>query len=93
VLHAEGQRFFAECASTATATLNLAPDSGRTAKGRLGFLGRHPQHVNEPEGLGLGGKEVERAARFLKGELKKADMTVEDLVKRMKKHGFDETKI
>jgi Domain of unknown function (DUF6471) len=35
----------------------------------------------------------ERAARFLKGELKKADMTYEDLAKRMKKHGFGETKI
>jgi hypothetical protein len=35
----------------------------------------------------------ERAARFLKAELKKADMTYEDLAKRMKKHGFTESKI
>lgn len=35
----------------------------------------------------------ERAARFLKGELKKADMTYEDLAKRLKKHGLSETKI
>jgi hypothetical protein len=35
----------------------------------------------------------ERAARFLKGELKKADMTYEDLAKRLKKHGLTETKI
>jgi hypothetical protein len=35
----------------------------------------------------------ERAARFLKGELKKADMTYEDLAKKLKKHGLTETKI
>jgi len=35
----------------------------------------------------------ERAARFLKAELKKADLTYEDLAKRLKKHGLTETKI
>lgn len=35
----------------------------------------------------------ERAARFLKGELKKADMTYEDLAKKLKKHGLSETKV
>jgi len=35
----------------------------------------------------------ERAARFLKGELKKADMTYEDLAAKLKKHGLTETKI
>jgi hypothetical protein len=35
----------------------------------------------------------ERAARFLKGELKKADMTYEDLAKKLKKHGLTESKI
>jgi hypothetical protein len=42
------------------------------------------------------GKEVgweERAARFLKAELKRADVTYEELAERLKKHGFkDETK-
>ena len=35
----------------------------------------------------------ERAARFLKGELKKADMTYDDLAKKLKRHGLTETKI
>ena len=35
----------------------------------------------------------QRAARFLKGELKKADMTYEDLARKLKKHGLTETKI
>lgn len=35
----------------------------------------------------------ERAARYLKGELKKADMTYEDLAKKLKKHGLTESKI
>jgi hypothetical protein len=35
----------------------------------------------------------DRAARFLKAELKRADVTYEELAARLKKHGFtDETK-
>ena len=32
-----------------------------------------------------------RAARFLKAELKRADVTYEELSKRLKKHGLEET--
>jgi hypothetical protein len=35
---------------------------------------------------------AERAARHLKAELKRADMTYEDLAERLKKHGFEESK-
>jgi Domain of unknown function (DUF6471) len=35
---------------------------------------------------------AERAARHLKAELKRADLTYEELADRMKKHGFKETK-
>lgn len=35
---------------------------------------------------------AERAARHLKAELKRADMTYEDLAAKMKKHGFSESK-
>ena len=35
---------------------------------------------------------AERAARHLKAELKRADLTYEDLADRLKKHGFKETK-
>lgn len=35
---------------------------------------------------------AERAARHLKAELKRADLTYEDLADRLKKHGFTETK-
>jgi hypothetical protein len=34
----------------------------------------------------------ERAKRFLKAELKRADVTYEELAKRLKAHGFEETK-
>jgi hypothetical protein len=34
----------------------------------------------------------ERASRFLKAELKRADVTYEELAARLKKHGMDETK-
>ena len=34
----------------------------------------------------------ERAARFLKAELKRADMTYEELAKRLKEYGLDETR-
>ncbi len=34
----------------------------------------------------------ERASRYLKAELKRADVTYEDLAERMKPHGFAETK-
>jgi hypothetical protein len=35
---------------------------------------------------------AERAARHLKAELKRADLTYDDLAERLKKHGFTETK-
>lgn len=35
---------------------------------------------------------AERAARHLKAELKRADVTYEELAERLKVHGFDETK-
>ncbi len=35
---------------------------------------------------------AEKAARFLKVELKRADVTYEELAKRLEKHGFKETK-
>lgn len=35
---------------------------------------------------------AERAARHLKAELKRADLTYDDLAERLKKHGFQETK-
>lgn len=34
----------------------------------------------------------ERAARHIKAELKRANMTYDDLADRLKKHGFKETK-
>jgi 3-mercaptopyruvate sulfurtransferase SseA len=33
-----------------------------------------------------------RAARFLKAELKRADVTYEELARRLREHGLDETK-
>jgi DNA-binding transcriptional ArsR family regulator len=35
---------------------------------------------------------AERAARHLKAELKRADVTYEQLAERLKEHGFNETK-
>jgi hypothetical protein len=35
---------------------------------------------------------AERATRHLKAELKRADVTYEELAYRLKNHGFDETK-
>jgi hypothetical protein len=35
---------------------------------------------------------AERASRFLKAELKRANVTYEELAERLKKHGLDETK-
>ena len=35
---------------------------------------------------------AERAARHIKAELKRADMTYDDLAEKLKKHGFKETK-
>jgi hypothetical protein len=35
---------------------------------------------------------AERAARFLKAELKRADVTYDELVKRLKDHGVTETR-
>jgi 3-mercaptopyruvate sulfurtransferase SseA len=34
----------------------------------------------------------DRAARFLKAELKRAEVTYEELAERLEKHGMDETK-
>jgi hypothetical protein len=45
--------------------------------------------------MGLVKTEAElakRASRFLKAELKRADVTYEELAKRLKKHGLDETR-
>lgn len=35
---------------------------------------------------------AERAARHIKAELKRADLTYDDLAERLKRHGFKETK-
>jgi hypothetical protein len=35
---------------------------------------------------------AERAVRHLKAELKRADLTYEELAVKLRKHGFDETK-
>ena len=35
---------------------------------------------------------AERAVRHLKAELKRADMTYDDLAEKLRKHGFDESK-
>jgi hypothetical protein len=35
---------------------------------------------------------AERAARHLKAELKRAEVTYDDLAERLKEHGFNETK-
>ena len=35
---------------------------------------------------------AERAARHIKAELKRSDMTYDDLAERLKKHGFKESK-
>jgi hypothetical protein len=35
---------------------------------------------------------AERAARFLKAEMKRADVTYEELAKRLKDHGLNETR-
>jgi len=45
--------------------------------------------------MGLAKSEQEiadRASRFLKAELKRADVTYEELAKRLKEHGLDETR-
>jgi hypothetical protein len=45
--------------------------------------------------MGLAQNEKElasRAARFLKAELKRADVTYEELAKRLKEHGLEETR-
>jgi hypothetical protein len=45
--------------------------------------------------MGLAKDEAElaqRAARFLKAELKRADVTYEELAKRLKAHGLNETR-
>jgi hypothetical protein len=34
---------------------------------------------------------ADRARRFLKAELKRADVTYEELARRLKRHGFQET--
>ena len=43
-------------------------------------------------GLAKSEEEIaERASRFLKAELKRADVTYEEMAKRLKKHGLAET--
>jgi hypothetical protein len=44
-------------------------------------------------GIAKSEKELaERAARFLKAELKRADVTYEELARRLKDHGLEETR-
>ena len=44
-------------------------------------------------GIAQSEKELaERAARFLKAELKRADVTYEELARRLKEHGLEETR-
>jgi hypothetical protein len=44
-------------------------------------------------GIAQNEKELaERAARFLKAEMKRADVTYEELAKRLKEHGLEETR-
>ncbi len=44
-------------------------------------------------GLAKSEQEIaERAARYLKAELKRADVTYEELAKRLKEHGLKETR-
>ena len=44
-------------------------------------------------GFAKGEREwAQRAVRHLKAELKRADMTYEELAERLKEHGFGETK-
>jgi 3-mercaptopyruvate sulfurtransferase SseA len=35
---------------------------------------------------------MDRAGRFIKAELKRADVTYEELARRLREHGLDETK-
>lgn len=45
--------------------------------------------------MGLAKSEAElaaRASRFLKAEMKRADVSYEELAKRLKKHGLEETR-
>ncbi len=45
--------------------------------------------------MGLAESELElaeRASRYLKAELKRANVTYEELARRLKKHGLDETR-
>jgi hypothetical protein len=51
-------------------------------------------HINERFDMVLAKTEEEwglRASAFLKAEMKKADVTYAELVKRLKKHGLKET--
>ena len=45
--------------------------------------------IKKPEPKELSWEE--RAKRFLKGELKRADVSYQELAKRLEKHGFKET--
>ena len=45
--------------------------------------------------MGIAATEIElaeRASRFLKAEMKRADVTYEELAKRLKDHGLNETR-
>jgi hypothetical protein len=51
--------------------------------------------LSEVTQMGLAKSEAEvaeRAARFLKAELKRANVTYEELAKRLKEHGLNETR-
>ena len=46
--------------------------------------------------MGLSAKEQEwadKARRFLKAELKRADVSYKELVKRLREHGIEETEV
>jgi DNA-binding transcriptional ArsR family regulator len=52
-------------------------------------------HLQPGDGMGFAKTEkewAERAARHLKAELKRADLTYEELAERLREHGFEETK-
>src|SRR5271166_2520657 len=64
----------------------------RSCKALNGHL-RHFFVGSDQMGLAKSEAEIaERMARFLKAELKRADVTYEELAKRLKEHGLNETR-
>jgi hypothetical protein len=62
------------------------------ARLRRGFAGRLPESHRSGRQAKTEREWAERAARHLKPELKRVDLTYEELPDRLKKHGFKETK-